>query len=35
MKAVIYRGNGGPDVLEFVDRDLPVPVRVRPASGSP
>ena len=35
MKAIIYRDNGGPDVLQFVDRDLPVPgpgeVRVRVA----
>ena len=33
MKAIVYRGNGGPDVLELVDRNLPVPgpgeVRVR------
>ncbi|MBK6016296.1 NADPH:quinone reductase [Streptomyces sp. MBT53] len=33
MKAIIYRDNGAPDVLQFVDRDLPVPgpgeVRVR------
>ncbi|MEU9024099.1 NADPH:quinone reductase [Actinomadura sp. NPDC048394] len=35
MKAVVYRGNGGPDVLRLVDRDLPAPgpgeVRVRVA----
>jgi NADPH2:quinone reductase len=35
MKAIVYRGNGGPDVLELVDRNLPVPgtgeVRVRVA----
>jgi len=35
MKAIIYRGNGGPGVLRLVDRDLPVPgpgeVRVRVA----
>jgi NADPH2:quinone reductase len=35
MKAMIYRDNGGPDVLELVDRDVPVPdageVRVRVA----
>ncbi|GAA1793480.1 NADPH:quinone reductase [Actinomadura chokoriensis] len=35
MKAVIYRGSGGPGVLRLVDRDLPVPgpgeVRVRVA----
>ncbi|MEU6970794.1 NADPH:quinone reductase [Kitasatospora aureofaciens] len=35
MKAIIYRDNGGPDVLQFVDRDLPAPgpgeVRVRVA----
>nr|WP_168723321.1 NADPH:quinone reductase [Streptomyces sp. SAT1]ANO41885.1 NADPH:quinone reductase [Streptomyces sp. SAT1] len=35
MKAIIYRHNGAPDVLRFVDRDLPVPgpgeVRVRVA----
>jgi NADPH2:quinone reductase len=35
MKAIIYRDNGGPDVLELVDRDLPAPgpgeVRVRVA----
>ncbi|NUU21882.1 MAG: NADPH:quinone reductase [Streptomycetaceae bacterium] len=35
MKAIIYRDNGAPDVLRFVDRDLPVPgpgeVRVRVA----
>src|SRR4051794_14520300 len=35
MKAIIYRDNGGPDVLRLVDRDLPVPgpgeVRVRVA----
>src|SRR4051794_11420555 len=35
MKAIIYRDNGGPDVLQLVDRDLPVPgpgeVRVRVA----
>src|SRR6187455_1787542 len=33
MKAIIYRDNGGPDVLELVDRDVPAPgpgqVRVR------
>ncbi|MFI5890106.1 NADPH:quinone reductase [Actinoplanes sp. NPDC051513] len=33
MKAIIYRDNGGPDVLELVDRDAPTPgpgeVRVR------
>jgi NADPH:quinone reductase len=33
MKAIIYRDNGGPDVLQLVDRDLPAPgpgeVRVR------
>ena len=33
MKAIIYRDNGGPDVLQLVDRDLPTPghgeVRVR------
>ncbi|MGW4073009.1 MULTISPECIES: NADPH:quinone reductase [Streptomyces violaceusniger group] len=33
MKAIIYRDNGDPDVLQLVDRDLPVPgpgeVRVR------
>ncbi|MFS8200295.1 NADPH:quinone reductase [Streptomyces sp. CWNU-52B] len=33
MKAIIYSENGGPDVLQFVDRDLPTPgpgeVRVR------
>ncbi|WP_031513300.1 NADPH:quinone reductase [Streptomyces sp. NRRL F-5123] len=33
MKAIVYRDNGGPDVLRLVDRDLPVPgpgeVRVR------
>lgn len=33
MRAIIYRDNGGPDVLHLVDRDLPVPgpgeVRVR------
>ena len=33
MKAIIYRDNGGPDVLELVDRDRPEPgpgeVRVR------
>ncbi|MFB8182535.1 NADPH:quinone reductase [Streptomyces sp. NPDC055966] len=35
MKAIVYRDNGGPDVLRLVDRDLPVPgpgeVRVRVA----
>ncbi|MFJ8057882.1 NADPH:quinone reductase [Streptomyces sp. NPDC096142] len=35
MKAIIYRDNGTPDVLRFVDRDLPAPgpgeVRVRVA----
>ena len=35
MKTIIYRDNGGPDVLELVDRDLPAPgpgeVRVRVA----
>ena len=35
MKTIIYRDNGGPDVLELVDRDLPTPgpgeVRVRVA----
>jgi NADPH2:quinone reductase len=35
MKAIIYRANGGPDVLRLVDRDLPAPgageVRVRVA----
>ena len=35
MKAIVYRGRGGPDVLKLVDRDLPVPgpgeVRVRVA----
>jgi NADPH2:quinone reductase len=35
MKAIIYRENGRPDVLQLVDRDLPVPgpgeVRVRVA----
>jgi len=35
MKAIIYRDNGGPDVLQLVDRDLPAPgageVRVRVA----
>ncbi|GAB2842140.1 NADPH:quinone reductase [Actinoallomurus bryophytorum] len=35
MKAIIYRDNGGPDVLQLVDRDPPVPgpgeVRVRVA----
>jgi NADPH:quinone reductase len=35
MKAIIYRDNGGPDVLQVVDRDLPTPgpgeVRVRVA----
>jgi NADPH:quinone reductase len=33
MKAIVYRDNGGPDVLRLVDRDLPAPgpgeVRVR------
>ncbi|WP_433362536.1 NADPH:quinone reductase [Actinoplanes sp. CA-142083] len=33
MKAIIYRDNGGPDVLELADRDVPAPgpgqVRVR------
>jgi len=37
MKTIIYRDNGGPDVLELVDRDLPAPgpgeVRVRVAAG--
>ncbi|MCG8915243.1 NADPH:quinone reductase [Actinokineospora sp. PR83] len=35
MKAIVYRDNGGPEVLELVDRDLPEPgpgeVRVRVA----
>ncbi|MEV7340643.1 NADPH:quinone reductase [Streptomyces sp. NPDC093544] len=35
MKAITYRDNGGPDVLQLVDRDLPTPgpgeVRVRVA----
>ncbi|WP_156757149.1 NADPH:quinone reductase [Actinokineospora pegani] len=35
MKAIVYRDNGGPEVLELVDRDLPAPgpgeVRVRVA----
>ena len=35
MKAIVYRDNGGPDVLRLVDRDLPAPgpgeVRVRVA----
>ena len=35
MKAIIYGDNGGPDVLQLVDRDLPAPgpdeVRVRVA----
>ncbi|MFB8003493.1 NADPH:quinone reductase [Nocardia sp. NPDC056000] len=35
MKAVVYRDNGGPEVLQLVDRELPVPghgeVRVRVA----
>ncbi|MEU1669038.1 NADPH:quinone reductase [Streptomyces sparsogenes] len=35
MKAIIYRDNGAPDVLQFVDRDLPAPgpgeIRVRVA----
>ncbi|MER6526152.1 NADPH:quinone reductase [Streptomyces sp. NPDC001508] len=35
MKAIIYRDNGAPDVLQLVDRDLPAPgpgeVRVRVA----
>ncbi|MDQ0789797.1 NADPH:quinone reductase [Streptomyces sp. B3I8] len=35
MKAIIYRANGGPEVLELVERDLPAPgpgeVRVRVA----
>jgi NADPH2:quinone reductase len=35
MKAIVYRGHGGPDVLQHVDRDRPVPgpgeVRVRVA----
>ncbi|HEY3873469.1 MAG TPA: hypothetical protein VGM10_34245 [Actinocrinis sp.] len=35
MKAIVYRENGGPDVLRLVDRDLPEPgsgeVRVRVA----
>ncbi|MGI5330408.1 NADPH:quinone reductase [Actinomadura nitritigenes] len=33
MRAIVHRGNGGPDVLRLVDRDLPAPgpgeVRVR------
>lgn len=37
VKAVIYRDNGGPEVLELVDRDLPSPgpgeVRVRVAAS--
>src|SRR3954470_9791005 len=41
MKAIIYRDNGGPDVLQHVDRDLPVPgpgevrVRVRVSGVNP
>jgi NADPH2:quinone reductase len=35
MKAIVYRGNGGPDVLKLVERALPAPgpgeVRVRVA----
>lgn len=35
MKAIVYSENGGPDVLQFVDRDVPAPgpgeVRVRVA----
>jgi NADPH2:quinone reductase len=35
MKAIIYRDNGGPDVLQLVDRDVPAPasgeVRVKVA----
>ncbi|MEV4675859.1 MULTISPECIES: alcohol dehydrogenase catalytic domain-containing protein [Actinomadura] len=35
MKAIIYRANGGPGVLQLVDRDVPEPgpgeVRVRVA----
>src|SRR4051794_8759416 len=35
MKAIVYRDTGGPDVLQFVDRELPTPgtgeVRVRVA----
>ena len=27
MKAVVYRDNGGPDVLQLVDRELPTPTR--------
>ncbi|MEU3509295.1 NADPH:quinone reductase [Streptomyces longwoodensis] len=37
MRAIIHRATGTPDVLQYVDRDLPVPgpgeVRVRVASG--
>lgn len=35
MKAIVYRDNGGPDVLKLVERDRPTPgpgeVRVRVA----
>src|SRR3954454_18430184 len=35
MKAIVYRDNGGPEVLQLVDRDVPAPgpgeVRVRVA----